>query len=70
MAVTIFSDQKSAGGIFHDCYIVLDYKTSHEKMFHCGASSKDAGKRVTSINSIEHPEVYHGLIEEVLGDLV
>ncbi len=61
-------ERRPAGGIFHDRYIVLDYKTSHEKMFHCGASSKDAGKRVTSINGIEHPEVYHGLIEKVLGD--
>ena len=63
-------ERRPAGGIFHDRYIVLDYKMDHEKMFHCGASSKDAGKRVTSINGIEHPEVYHGLIEEVLGDLV
>lgn len=60
-------ERRPAGGIFHDRYIVLDYKTDREKMFHCGASSKDAGKRVTSINGIEHPEVYHGLIEEVLS---
>ncbi|MCQ2121578.1 MAG: ORF6N domain-containing protein [Fibrobacter sp.] len=60
-------ERKPAGGIFHDRYIVLDYKTEHEKMFHCGASSKDAGRRVTSINSIEHPEVYHELIAEVLA---
>ncbi|SHK30381.1 hypothetical protein SAMN05720764_101111 [Fibrobacter sp. UWH5] len=59
-------ERRPAGGIFHDRYIVLDYKTDHEKMFHCGASSKDAGKRVTSINEIEHPEVYHELIEGVL----
>ena len=59
-------ERRPAGGIFHDRYIVLDYKTSHEKMFHCGASSKDAGKRVTTINDIEHPEVYHELIEGVL----
>ncbi|SHG33602.1 ORF6N domain-containing protein [Fibrobacter sp. UWH9] len=59
-------ERRPAGGIFHDRYIVLDYKTDHEKMFHCGASSKDAGKRVTSITGIEHPEVYHELIEGVL----
>lgn len=58
--------RKRAGNKFHDRYIVLDYGTEHEKMFHCGASSKDAGGRVTSINRIEHPEVYHSLMEEVL----
>ncbi len=63
-------ERRPAGGIFHDRYIVLDYKTDHEKMFHCGASSKDAGKRVTTIDDIEYPEVYHQLIEGVLGDLV
>ena len=60
-------ERRPAGGIFHDRYIVLDYKTSHEKMFHCGASSKDAGKRVTTIDDIEYPEVYHELIEKVLS---
>ena len=63
--------RKRAGGKFHDRYIVLDYGTEREKMFHCGASSKDAGGRVTSINQIEHPEVYHPLMEEVLlGEFV
>lgn len=30
----------------HDRFIVLDYGTKDEKVFHCGASSKDAGKKV------------------------
>lgn len=59
-------ERRPAGGIFHDRYIVLDYKTEKEKIFHCGASSKDAGKRVTTIDDIEYPEVYHELIEGVL----
>ncbi|MCQ2120332.1 MAG: ORF6N domain-containing protein [Fibrobacter sp.] len=59
-------ERRPAGGIFHDRYIVLDYKTDHEKMFHCGASSKDAGKRVTTMDLVEYPEVYHELIEKVL----
>ncbi|MCQ2122850.1 MAG: ORF6N domain-containing protein [Fibrobacter sp.] len=63
-------ERRPAGGIFHDRYIVLDYGLDDEKMFHCGASSKDAGKRVTTIDDIEYPEVYHQLIEGVLGDLV
>lgn len=31
---------------FHDRYIVLDYGTDCEKMFHCGASFKDLGKKL------------------------
>ena len=40
---------KKTGGIFHDRFIVLDYGTSDERVFLCGASSKDAGARITSI---------------------
>ena len=47
----------------HDRYIFLDYGLTDEKLFHCGASSKDAGKSVTTIMQIECPQVYHGIIE-------
>ena len=40
---------KKTGGIFHDRFIVLDYGTADERIFLCGASSKDAGARITSI---------------------
>ena len=40
---------KKSGGIYHDRFIVLDYGTVDERIFLCGASSKDAGARVTSI---------------------
>lgn len=40
---------KKTGGIFHDRFIVLDYGTPDERVFLCGASSKDAGARITSI---------------------
>ena len=39
---------KKTGGIFHDRFIVLDYGTADERVFLCGASSKDAGARITS----------------------
>ena len=35
----------------HDRFIVLDYGTGDEKVFHCGASSKDAGIRLTTVIS-------------------
>ena len=57
--------QKS-GGIFHDRYIILDYGTENEKIFHCGASSKDAGKRVTSIMEDPDREKYHPMILSLL----
>lgn len=34
---------KKTGGIYHDRFIVLDYGTKDERIFLCGASSKDAG---------------------------
>lgn len=50
----------------HDRFIVLDYGTSNEKVFNCGASSKDAGKKVCAINSIEHTALIHPVIDALL----
>ena len=58
-------DVKAAGNMFHDRYIYLDYGLDSEKLFHCGASSKDAGGKVTTIMQVERPETYHPLIEEL-----
>lgn len=46
---TVKISMKKTGGIFHDRFIVLDYGTVDERVFLCGASSKDAGARITSI---------------------
>ena len=40
---------QKTGGVFHDRFIVLDYGTADERIFLCGASSKDAGAKITSI---------------------
>lgn len=55
-----------SGGIFHDRYIILDYGTDDEKVFLCGASSKDAGARITSI--LEDPDrmKYDSMIKDLL----
>ena len=50
---------------FHDRYVFLDYDTRGEKMFHCGASSKDGGNKITTIMQIECLEMYHPIIEEL-----
>jgi len=48
---------------FHDRYIFLDYGERTEKLFHCGASCKDAGGKITTIMQIECPQVYHAMME-------
>ena len=51
---------------FHDRYIFLDYGLRGEKLFHCGASSKDAGNKITTIMQIENTEIYHVFMEKLL----
>lgn len=52
----------------HDRFIVLDYKKDNEKVYHCGASSKDAGKKVCCINLIIKSEMIHSTIECLLAN--
>ena len=57
---------KKTDGIFHDRYIILDFDTENEKIYHCGASSKDAGNKVCSISSTADHNMYKPLIENLL----
>ena len=52
--------------IIHDRYIILDYKKKSERIYHCGASSKDAGKKATTITEINDKNVFHPLIDSLL----
>ena len=56
---------QKTNGKFHDRYIILDYKTKAERIYHCGASSKDAGKKITSITLVDDCELYHSMVEEL-----
>ena len=56
---------KTSGGIYHDRYIFIDHGTKNEKIFHCGGSSKDAGKRVTSITKVEDVILYQNIISSL-----
>ena len=56
---------KKTKGRFHDRYIVLDYPDK-TRVFHCGASSKDGGNRITTIMEAENPEAYSNLIAAIL----
>ena len=50
----------------HDRWIVIDYGLSTESAYHCGASSKDAGKKLCAINKIENTAVLHPVIDGLL----
>ena len=44
-------------GRLHDRYIVLDEELAESiQIYHCGASSKDAGKRITTITRLQETE--------------
>ena len=61
-------DVRATGNVFHDRYIYLDFGTDSEKLFHCGASSKDAGNKITTIMQLEDIAVYRPLFEKLLLD--
>ena len=50
----------------HDRLIVLDYGEETEKVYHCGASSKDAGKKLCAINQITETAIIHPVIDRLL----
>lgn len=61
-------DVRATGNVFHDRYIYLDFGTDSEKLFHCGASSKDAGNKITTIMQLEDIAVYRALFERLLRE--
>ena len=50
----------------HDRLIVIDYGLPTEQSYHCGASSKDAGKKLCAINKIENTEMIRPVIDKLL----
>ncbi len=64
----------TTGGIMHDRFIVLDYGKNGERMFHCGASSKDAAvKLTTAISELTSADIIrqmHMLIDQMKGNPV
>ncbi len=51
---------------FHDRYIIIDFDTNNESIYHCGASSKDSGKKINTIMKIEDIKAYDLLFKELL----
>ena len=61
-------DVRTTGNVFHDRYIYLDFGTGSEKLFHCGASSKDAGNKITTIMQLEDIAGYRALFGKLLRE--
>ena len=58
-------DKVSAAHKFHDRYILVDFKTKNEKLYHCGASSKDAGNKITTIVQLDDVEAYRSMFDDL-----
>ena len=61
---------KIAGKKYHDRYIAIDYGTENETFYLCGASSKDAGNKISSITKIEESskDLYHTMFGRMLNN--
>ena len=60
---------KRTEGVMHDRFIVLDFGSANEKMYHCGSSSKDAGDRMTAITEFRDDamkKAFHSIIQKML----
>ena len=56
---------RKVDNIFHDRYIIIDYNTPDEKIYHCGSSSKDGGRKVTTITKIDDTSIYKPLLAQL-----
>lgn len=56
---------KRTNNMFHDRYIIIDYNSKNERIYHLGTSIKDCGKRVTTIMEIDDTKIYHNLINNL-----
>ena len=63
MAYESSKPKKRSSSVLH-----LKYrnKTSNEKIYHCGASSKDGGRKVNTITLTDDTSVYNNLIMQLL----
>ena len=45
--------------------IIIDHNTKDEAIYHCGGSSKDGGKRITSITKVSDVMLYQNIIDDL-----
>lgn len=56
---------KNTDRLYHDRFIIIDFNTENEKIFLCGASCKDAGKKISTITKIEDIDIYKERISKL-----
>ena len=63
-------EMKIAGKKYHDRYIAIDYGNDNEAFYLCGASSKDAGNKISTISKIEESskDMYHMMFGGILNN--
>ena len=59
-------DFRRTCGKYHDRFIILDCDSNAQKVYHCGGSSKDGGKKVTAIAKMEDTAAYRQMVDELL----
>ena len=61
---------KMADKKYHDRYIAIDFGAENEAFYLCGASSKDAGNKISSVTRIEESskDMYHAMFEGMLNN--
>lgn len=57
---------KTTNKTIHDRYIIIDYDKETEILYHCGASSKDSGNRITTITRISENNIFHDMLDKIL----
>lgn len=56
---------KNTDRLYHDRFIIIDFNTENEKIFLCGSSCKDAGKKISTITKIEDIDIYKERISKL-----
>ena len=51
---------------YHDRYIIIDYNLENEHIFYSGSSSKDSGKKITSILETRDKTIFKNIINDIL----
>ena len=57
---------KSSGNRCHDRFVLIDYGTDNEKIYLCGSSSKDAGKKATAITEFNKDYINHSFFDKLI----
>lgn len=50
----------------HDRFVLIDYGTDNERIYLCGSSSKDAGKKATAITEFNKDYINHAFFDKLI----